>query len=100
MNILDNGYEDHILVHGIALGTGGAAEGLRYGHCWLETPDGKYVIDKSNGNDIKMDKDFYYEHGSINAEDAKYYTRTEARKKLHETGHYGDWELDNDKLDV
>ena len=84
---INRSYNDKAFVcHGLTVGQGGI-EGVIFGHAWIEYKD--MVIDKSNGNDITMDKDIYYKIGKIN--NVKKYSFKEARYKMIETGHFGDW---------
>ena len=92
----DYGYPDFIgtpyLVHAEVSGQG-AISGIRYGHAWVE--DDMYIYDYSNGRKIVFPKELYYAIGNVITEKPKYfkYTFDEARKKMAETGHYGNWEL-------
>lgn len=79
------------LCHGTALGTGGDALGLRYGHAWVEVDD-KFVIDRSNGHDHFGRRDAYYEAGTIR--DVVRYDYDEMVAKLLSTRHYGPWHKD------
>lgn len=75
-----------VLVHGIPLGTGGSAEGLRYGHAWVEC-DG-VVYDPTV--DVVLPKIIYYALGNI--EYAVEYTVQQALDKVLEWEHYGPWD--------
>jgi hypothetical protein len=88
------GHQDSglLLCHGTPLGTGGDAEGLRYGHAWVEDPERDVVIEKSNGNDSIIPRDLYYEVGSIDADEVTRYSYEEALENAVRSGHYGPWE--------
>lgn len=88
--MLTNLPQDTLLVHGIAVGTGGNIKGLRFGHCWLEK--GSSVIDLSNGKKIVMSKDSYYTLGKIKEKEVVRYTTEETMKNMAESGHYGPWD--------
>lgn len=97
------------LVHGIPLGQG-PIEGLRFGHCWLETDgeirtgtdgkpfmdpySGRTVVDLSNGRNIRMPKVVYYGIGNIDPDDCFYYTPREAFERMVEEEIYGPWDTD------
>ena len=80
-------------MHAVVIGTGGEAEGIEYGHAWIEVGD--MVFDQSNGRDMKVPKDMYYRIGQVSTEKGKMYryTEQEARKKMLDSGHYGPWDL-------
>ena len=79
------------LVHGEVTGQG-ALEGVNYGHCWIE--DGGSVIDVSNGRNIKMSKDDYYERGSIATNNNMHkYGPRDFQKKILKHEHWGPWNL-------
>ena len=63
----------------------------RYGHAWVETPDG-LVIDRSNGRVVTMPAAVYYALGCIEQEECARYTREETLARLLEHEHYGPWE--------
>jgi hypothetical protein len=77
---------DWILVHGVPLGTGGNAKGLRYGHAWLEKDE---VV-----HDPSIDKTFlkneYYKAGDIKI--TVRYTFLEAKKFVLGTRQCGPWD--------
>lgn len=89
------------LVHGIPLGQAGLAEGLRYWHAWVEStvtvdhPElarpitTTWVIDRSNGQNIKESAAFYYKLGDV--EQTWRYTADEAHDLIEATGHWGPW---------
>lgn len=74
------------VVHGTPLGTGGDAEGLWYGHAWVEFDVDmefpgmdepvtlRLVRDASNGKNITFPAEAYYNIGSIDPNDAHRYT--------------------------
>ena len=64
----------------------------RYEHAWVEveTEDGPYVLDLSNGLRAWLPVSLYYAVGRIDiAEDAPTYTAAEVWEKILATGHYG-----------
>lgn len=71
----------------------GAISGLRYGHAWIE--DDLFVYDFSNGREITLPKQLYYQWGDVKLKAPKYYKYTfkQAIDKMLETGHYGSWDL-------
>lgn len=85
------------LVHGIPLGTGGNAYGLRFAHAWVEADviiDGHrmtYVFDHANGKKRKVPALVYYAIGRINAEECERYSKDEAAKLCLDAKHYGPW---------
>ncbi len=80
------------VVHAEVLGQG-AISGLRYGHAWVE--DDLFVYDFSNGREITLPKQLYYQWGDVKLIAPKYYKYTfkEAIDKMLQTGHYGSWDL-------
>jgi len=77
---------DWTLVHGVPLGTGGNAKGLRYGHAWLEK--GAVVHDPSiNKSFLKSE---YYQIGDIKVTVS--YSFLEARKFVIKTRQCGPWD--------
>jgi len=84
------------LVHAEVKGQG-KAEGLRFGHAWVE--DDENVYDYSNGREIVMPKVVYYAIGDIQTNDPKKYQRytfPEARAKMLKTKHYGSWDIETE----
>ena len=83
---------DWIIVHGLPLGRGGNAKGLRYPHAWLESPDRQMVFDTSlheKGLEPYVDKQMYYDLGNILW--TVTYDFSATRKQLDMHGHYGPW---------
>lgn len=91
------------LVHALVVGQegGNATPGERHWHAWVEYaheltfPDGRKVglptvVDKSNGNDVRMPQALYYKIGGI--ETTHRYTAAEAMSLMLEHEHYGPWE--------
>jgi len=80
-----------VLCHGTALGTGGEALGLRYGHAWVEVEvAGEWlVIDRANGFDYLGRRDRYYAAGTIR--EVKRYPKALAMQMLLQRRHYGPW---------
>lgn len=90
---LDNYRDDSSakIVHGEVRGQG-PLKNITFGHCWIE--DGNVVIDKSNGRNIKMNKDVYYAIGNIKELNNMYkYDLKTFRKKILKYEHWGPWDL-------
>ena len=87
------GDKEHKLVHGMVNGQG-ALEGMRYGHCWVESRD--TVLDHSNGRKLEIPTQVYYALGRVNPKECKYYTAEEAAKFMVDEGHWGPWEMSGD----
>ena len=83
--------KNYMLCHGVAILK---TDGLPFGHCWIE--NGDFVIDKSNGLDIKLPIDYYYSMGNIPVAGYKIYkySRMEVIKKVIDFGHWGAWDYD------
>lgn len=96
-----------VLCHGLVTHP---AEGYRHWHAWVERttefavplPDfpqsGRTrlvavveCIDKANGHDALLPRDFYYGVGGIDRDQVRRYERAEAAVKMVKTGHYGPW---------
>ena len=82
-------FEGWRLVHGYPTGTGGEAEGLKYGHAWLLSPDEVWVFETQGS--LLVTTEAYYRIGQIDPEECSVFTLTEARMKALETGVYGVW---------
>lgn len=65
----------------------------RHPHCWIEIDD-KICRDMSNGLDVTMTKEDYYRIGQI--QDVKKYTFKQMRLNLLRSGHYGQWNSNED----
>lgn len=79
------------LVHG-EVAMQGRHTGKTMGHAWIE--DGNTVIDQSNGRDVRMPKNAYYDLGKINElNNFHSYAPEEARRRLIDLQHYGPWDL-------
>ena len=89
------GDKEHKLVHGMVNGQG-ALEGMRYGHCWVESRD--TVLDHSNGRKLEIPTQVYYALGRVNPKECKYYTAEEAAKFMVDEGHWGPWEMTGDTV--
>lgn len=76
------------IVHGTVTGQGPVA-GIRFGHAWLELGD--LVFDFSNGKNVAMPRERYYEIGDIREEQVRRYEPEEARAEVDRTGHWGPW---------
>ena len=85
------GHESVRVVHGRPLGTGGEAEGLRYGHAWVEV--GETVHDASNPRLglMSLPAVVYYAIGNIKDDECSRYSLAEVRQAMAEHGHYGPW---------
>lgn len=81
--------------HGVATGQGPIA-GVRFGHAWVEWDlgDATFVIDQSNGLNVFMHRDRYYEIGKINPKEVVRYDREALRHTIHDHGTYGPWHDD------
>ena len=91
------------VVHGTPLGTGGEAEGLWYGHAWVEFDVHmefpgmdepvtlRLVRDASNGKDIIFPAEAYYNIGSIDPNDAHRYTISKVHEMREEHGMDTNW---------
>jgi len=93
-NVIRDEIPGLVLVHAMVTGQGGI-EGVRHEHAWNEVGD--VVLDTSNGRNIVMRKEQYYELGKVNANDPgqyRKYDRTAALKWMVKTKNYGPWELD------
>jgi len=79
------------LVHGEVTGQG-PLEGVKYGHAWVE--DGNTVIDVSNGKNVKIPKEVYYNLGQIKKNNNMHvYKPEEFRRKVMQHEHWGPWDL-------
>ena len=78
-----------VLIHGIALLS---SDKKPFGHCWIEK--GNTVYDFSNGKNIKINKNVYYNMGGIPVKGFKNYKYKldEVRIKIVKTGHWGPWD--------
>ena len=75
------------LVHGIITVPYGPLEGMSFSHAWVE--DGDTVHEISNGNNVRMPRNEYYELQNITQYER--YNWTEAREHAVKTRHYGPW---------
>jgi hypothetical protein len=83
-----------LLAHGIPLGRGGDALGIRYWHAWAEVkPAGQpwHVIDLSNGARAGMPRAAYYRLGRIDPTAVHRYTPAEMHEQIALHGTYGPW---------
>ena len=80
---------DLLLVHAEVTGQG-PIEGLKYGHAFII--DGDEVIDKSNGNNIRMPRTAYFAEARIR-NNYHIYNYDQFRQKIIEHQHYGPWDL-------
>tara|TARA_R110001592_G_scaffold227273_1_gene483452 strand:+ start:2707 stop:3171 length:465 start_codon:yes stop_codon:yes gene_type:complete len=89
------GDKHHKLVHGMVNGQG-SLQGVRYGHCWVESKD--TVMDHSNGKKLEIPTIVYYALGGIDKKECKYYTPEQAAKFMVDTGNWGPWEMSGDPV--
>lgn len=79
------------VVHGLVTGTAGEAEGIRYGHAWVEIA-GSICADASRGGEpVTVPGALYYEIGSIDPDETHRYSLKEAHRAMVDHGHYGPW---------
>ena len=83
---------DLILVHAEVTGQG-PIQGLKHGHAFVL--DGDTVIDRSNGRDVRLPKQVYYNLGNI-GDNLHEYTFKEFRRKVTEYRHWGPWDLETE----
>lgn len=79
------------VVHGLVTGTGGPAEGKRYGHAWVEINASMCADSSQGGEPVMVPVDFYYRIGSIQSKETYEYTVQEAHEAMVDHGHYGPW---------
>lgn len=79
-----------LLVHGYPTGTGGEAANRVFGHAWIETADGEWVIDPGAG-DEPIPAILYYSVGQIRWDQCVRYPLKFARQHILESEHYGPW---------
>ena len=91
------GDKNHRLVHGMVSGQG-SLEGMRYGHCWVESKD--TVLDHSNGKKLEIPTKVYYALGRVDPAECKYYSPKEAARFMSEEEHWGPWEMSGDPVSV
>lgn len=88
--------KDVRLTHGTPIGQG-AIEGVKFGHAWVEEPDASienltWVVDKANGNDVRMPAELYYKIGQIKKSEVHRYSFDEMAEKVSDIGTYGPWD--------
>ena len=68
-------------------------EGKRFPHAWNEVGD--VVFDNSNGRNIVLRKEQYYDIGKVVEKPGEYavYNDIEAKTKMIRNKHYGPWDL-------
>lgn len=94
---LANAYDNVRVVHGVPLGTGGEAEGLRFPHAWVEFTQMfgdfpvEFVADFSNGNEVIIPKQMYYQIGKIDEGFNREYAVDELDELIESNGHAGPW---------
>lgn len=86
--LIDNRDLSFLLCHGDAIGTG-PIKGIKFGHAWVETPDGNLVFDFANGKQAIVPAAIYYKVGQIT--NVHRYTIKQAAKLIVEHAHYGPW---------
>lgn len=84
--VLNSPAIDMLLCHGIATGQG-KIKGTRFGHAWVEIGD--TVIDFSNGLQVMISRERYYEIGKLT--DVAKYDREQVWAMLDKHEHYGPW---------
>lgn len=85
--------EGLILVHAEVMGQG-PLEGTTFGHGFVVDTELDFVIDKSNGRDIKLPRSLYYAIGQIEEIGNYYeYTPQEMVENMIKFKHYGPWDL-------
>ena len=85
--------EGLILVHAEVMGQG-PLEGTTFGHGFVVDTELDFVIDKSNGRDIKLPRPLYYAIGQIEEIGNYYeYTPQEMVENMIKFKHYGPWDL-------
>jgi len=67
----------------------GPLTGIRFHHAWVELRD--VVFDYSNGNNIVLRKELYYEKANIEEQDVVKQTSNEVILLMLQTGTYGGW---------
>jgi len=84
------------LIHAFVSGQG-PLKGVRYAHAWNEV--GNVVFDYSNGRNLELPKEFYYQLGEVSEAEGEYaiYNLTEAFSKFAEHMTFGPWDLDESK---
>lgn len=91
---LHEGIDEPMICHGIATGAGPLA-GTEFTHGWNEyydeELDGVYVIDTSNGNDLRMPAWEYYMLMGIDSGSVHRYNSEEACQEASRTMKYGPW---------
>jgi len=80
-----------LVVHGEVTGTGGAVEGVQYGHAWVERGD--LVIEVANGKELAVPKMLYYVAGQIHQDRVIRYTVDEVKERILRYQHWGPWEF-------
>jgi hypothetical protein len=76
----------------------GSLEGMRYGHCWVESKD--TVLDHSNGKKLEIPTKVYYALGRVDPAECKYYSPKEAARFMSEEEHWGPWEMSGDPVSI
>lgn len=99
--LFENPGDNWKIVHGIVINS---KDKKPMEHCWLEKtedvemPDGRAwptttCVDQSNGHDVEIVAEIYYYSGRV--QEMKKYDLESYRKFIHDTGHWGPWEIDD-----
>ena len=84
---------ESLVVHGVVGGAvlpGDDVWTPEHGHAWVESGDGEWVIDSSQGKTVVLPKAMYYHLGNVRR--VMRYTQEQAREQLMKHGHYGPWD--------
>jgi len=90
-----------VLVHGRVVGASGPLTGVEHWHAWVEYdevvpfPDGRrgalrLVVDRSNGHDVTLPAEYYYEVGQVRR--THRYERGQALAQMVRHEHWGPWD--------
>lgn len=93
-NMLDSNIPELTLVHALVYGEG-QLEGRRFPHAWNEVGD--VVIDNSNGKNIVVRKELYYDRGKVKPNEPGAYVKFDKEQALINMvkyKHWGPWGLD------
>lgn len=93
-----NGSDELILVHGVVTGQGDI-EGKKFGHAWVEYQHPEMGIwlveDNSNGRDITLPRDYYYDLARLDKSQMIRYRKEEVSKNILKHEHWGPWDADH-----
>ena len=79
------GGNDWLLCHGVAVNTGKAFKGRKFGHAWIEND--QWCLDQG----LVIRKSTYYMVGKIRPVDVVRFSKDQACYQLLKTGNYGPW---------